>query len=107
MDLRHSLIPDELVEEMINTMPEHKGSGGQEDKNQPKYDYITFMERFMGGSSGNGTQKPAAPQESTFKATPGRISPESTFRATPARSSSPVKAHTPLVGDSRKNVDIF
>ena len=51
LDLRHSLIPDELVEEMIKTMPEHNGGGGaQEDRALPKYDYVTFMEKFMSSS---------------------------------------------------------
>jgi hypothetical protein len=48
MDLRHSLIPDEIVEEMVKTMPEHPGTGAQDDKNLPKYDYVTFMEKLMG-----------------------------------------------------------
>lgn len=48
MDLRHSLIPDDVVEEMIKAMPEHPGTGAQDDKNLPKYDYVTFMEKLMG-----------------------------------------------------------
>ncbi|KIW09551.1 uncharacterized protein PV09_00424 [Verruconis gallopava] len=51
LDLRHSLIPDELVEELVRTMPPHKGAGTEEDRNLPKYDYVTFMERYMGGPS--------------------------------------------------------
>lgn len=48
MDLRHSLIPDEIVEEMISAMPEHPGTGAQDEQNIPKYDYVTFMEKLMG-----------------------------------------------------------
>lgn len=48
MDLRHSLIPDEIVEEMISAMPEHPGTGAPDEQNIPKYDYVTFMEKFMG-----------------------------------------------------------
>jgi hypothetical protein len=52
MDLRHSLIPDDLVEEMVKTMPEHHGPGGQDDRDMAKYDYMTFMEKFIGSPSG-------------------------------------------------------
>jgi len=48
MDLRHSLIPEEVVEEMIKAMPSHEGPGDQDDKEQPKYDYVSFMEKLMG-----------------------------------------------------------
>lgn len=50
MDLRHSLVPDEIIEDLITTMPEHKGPDMQEDRNVPKFDYITYMERYMGGA---------------------------------------------------------
>jgi len=54
LDLRHSLIPDDLVEEMVRTMPEHDGPGIQEDRGLPKFDYVTFMEKLMGGSVSEG-----------------------------------------------------
>lgn len=54
MDLRHSLVPDEIIEDLISTMPEHKGPDMQEDRNVPKFDYITYMERYMGGNPENG-----------------------------------------------------
>jgi Ca2+-binding EF-hand superfamily protein len=55
LDLRHSLVPDEIIDDLITTMPEHKGPDMQEDRNVPKYDYITYMERYMGGrGNGNG-----------------------------------------------------
>ncbi|KAJ4354044.1 alpha-actinin [Didymosphaeria variabile] len=55
LDLRHSLVPDEIIEDLIASMPEHKGPDMQEDRNIPKYDYITYMERYMGGANnGNG-----------------------------------------------------
>jgi hypothetical protein len=50
-------------------MPAHSGTSTQEDRNLPKYDYVTFMERFMGGSS-NGNQQ----QTSTFAPTRPRSS---------------------------------
>ena len=47
LDLRHSLVPDEVIEDLLSTMPEHKGPDLQEDRDLPKYDYITYMERYM------------------------------------------------------------
>ena len=56
LDLRHSLVPDEIIEDLMKTMPEHKGPDLQEDRDIPKFDYITYMERYMngGGSENNG-----------------------------------------------------
>lgn len=54
LDLRHSLVPDEVIEDLLKTMPEHKGPDLQEDRDIPKFDYITFMENFMGGLPTNG-----------------------------------------------------
>lgn len=53
LDLRHSLIPDELVEDLLSSMPEHKGPDLQEDRHLPKYDYVSFM--------GNMTQNAVTP----------------------------------------------
>lgn len=33
-------------------MPEHKGPDMQEDRDTAKFDYITYMERYMGGKRG-------------------------------------------------------
>lgn len=49
LDLRHSLIPDDLVEDLLSSMPEHKGPDLQEDRHRAKYDYIGFMERMTQG----------------------------------------------------------
>ena len=57
LDLTHSLIPDELVQQLVESMPEHKGPDLQEDRDLPKYDYSAFMERFMGPqTNGNNRQ---------------------------------------------------
>ncbi|MCJ1304788.1 hypothetical protein MMC08_007601, partial [Hypocenomyce scalaris] len=45
LDLRHSLIPDEIIENLLHTMPAHKGPDLQEDREVPKFDYVGFMER--------------------------------------------------------------
>ncbi|GAM36113.1 alpha-actinin [Talaromyces pinophilus] len=47
LDLRHSLIPDELIDNLLESMPKHEGPDLLEDRDLPKYDYITFMERMM------------------------------------------------------------
>lgn len=47
LDLRHSLIPDELINEMVKSMPEHRGANVEDDMKVPKYDYISFMQKLM------------------------------------------------------------
>ena len=47
LDLRHSLIPDELIDDLLKTMPAHEGAELQGEGEVAKYDYITFMERLM------------------------------------------------------------
>lgn len=47
LDLRHSLIPDELIEDLVKTMPQHKGPDLQEDRDVAKYDYVTFMNKLI------------------------------------------------------------
>ena len=54
MDLTHSLIPDDLVQQLMESMPMHRGPDLQEDRELPKYDYRAFMERFIGGQQANG-----------------------------------------------------
>jgi len=51
MDLRHSLISDELIEDLAKTMPmaDIRGNGFEEDRDSPKYDYISFMQRLLKG----------------------------------------------------------
>ncbi|KAF2114797.1 alpha-actin-like proteinin [Lophiotrema nucula] len=56
LDLRHSLVPDEIIEDLVKSMPEHKGPDLQEDRNIPKFDYISYMERYMGGANGSNGQ---------------------------------------------------
>jgi hypothetical protein len=44
------LIPEELIDEMVKTMPEHKGASAAEDVNESKYDYVNFMQRYLGST---------------------------------------------------------
>lgn len=50
VDLRHSLIPDELIEDLMKTMPEHHGPDLQEDRELPKFDYVSFMDKITHGA---------------------------------------------------------
>ncbi|KAI6893473.1 hypothetical protein D0867_00970 [Hortaea werneckii] len=49
LDLSHSLIPDEIVQKLVDSMPTHRGPDLQQDRELPKYDYVRFMEKFIGG----------------------------------------------------------
>lgn len=49
MDLRHSLVPDEVIEKLIQFVPEHKGPDLQQDRGMKQYDYITFMDNMIAG----------------------------------------------------------
>jgi hypothetical protein len=53
LDLRHSLVPEEIIQDLIQTMPPHKGPDLQEDRELPKYDYVSYMQRFLGGVPSN------------------------------------------------------
>jgi len=35
---------------LVKTMPQHSGPDLQEDRDLEKYDYITFMQKYMGGA---------------------------------------------------------
>ncbi|ESZ96057.1 hypothetical protein SBOR_3534 [Sclerotinia borealis F-4128] len=50
MDLRHSLVPDEVIEKLTQFIPIHKGPDLQEDRGMPQYDYISFMDKLLGGN---------------------------------------------------------
>lgn len=47
MDLRHSLVPDEVIDKLVEIMPPHKGPDMSQDRGQPQYDYISFMEKMI------------------------------------------------------------
>jgi Ca2+-binding EF-hand superfamily protein len=66
MDLRHSLVPDEVIEKLVEIMPSHSGPDMQSDRGQPQFDYITFMDKMIsdaqGGSGRSSPTKHAAAQ---------------------------------------------
>lgn len=47
LDLRHSLIPDELIDDLVKTMPQHAGAAEQEEQGLAKFDYVEFMQKLM------------------------------------------------------------
>ncbi|KAF7957613.1 hypothetical protein EAE96_003187 [Botrytis aclada] len=56
MDLRHSLVPDEVIEKLTQFIPMHKGPDLQEDRGMPQYDYISFMDKLLGGNDEDGNE---------------------------------------------------
>ncbi|KAJ5906823.1 uncharacterized protein N7473_003739 [Penicillium subrubescens] len=57
LDLRHSLIPDEVIEHLVKTMPQHEGPDLLEDRDLPKFDYISFMEKMIEDQKSNSGGK--------------------------------------------------
>lgn len=70
MDLRHSLVPDEVIEKLTELIPPHTGPDMAADRGMPQYDYIAFMDRLiaderrannaLGAASGGGGGSRAA-----------------------------------------------
>lgn len=54
LDLTHSLIPDEIVNDLIQSMPQHRGPDLQQDRAVPKYDYVEFMSKYLNAPQTNG-----------------------------------------------------
>ena len=69
MDLRHSLIPDELIEDLLHSMPEHTGPDMEADRDVPKYDYISFMQGMIGDAQHDARQSDGADRARTNGAT--------------------------------------
>ncbi|QSZ30886.1 hypothetical protein DSL72_000444 [Monilinia vaccinii-corymbosi] len=72
MDLRHSLVPDEVIEKLTQFIPLHKGPDLQEDRGMPQYDYISFMDKLLGGNEEDGND--GALSELTNGRSPKRMS---------------------------------
>lgn len=47
MDLRHSLVPDEVIEKLVDIIPPHHGPDMAADRGVPQYDYIAFMDKLI------------------------------------------------------------
>ncbi|KAK4156043.1 calponin homology domain-containing protein [Chaetomidium leptoderma] len=57
MDLRHSLVPDDVIEKLVDIMPAHSGPDMQSDRGQPQFDYISFMDKMI-AETGSGRVSP-------------------------------------------------
>lgn len=57
MDLRHSLVPDDVIERLVKFVPEHKGPDLAEDRGVKQYDYISFMDGLMGSAEEDAAQQ--------------------------------------------------
>jgi Ca2+-binding EF-hand superfamily protein len=47
MDLRHSLVPDDVIDKLTAIIPLHGGPDMAHDRGMPQYDYIAFMEKLI------------------------------------------------------------
>ncbi|KAM6488126.1 hypothetical protein HDV62DRAFT_376737 [Trichoderma sp. SZMC 28011] len=65
MDLRHSLVPEEVIDTLLNMMPPHSGPDMSRDRGKAQYDYISFMEKMMGGEDADDDIPPGVLQDST------------------------------------------
>jgi len=57
MDLRHSLVPDEVIDKLVKFIPLHKGPDLQEDRGVPQYDYISFMDGLISDPEQSSVQQ--------------------------------------------------
>ncbi|KAI1661927.1 calponin homology domain-containing protein [Daldinia decipiens] len=64
MDLRHSLVPDDVIEKLCEIVPQHNGPDMAQDRGVPQFDYISFMEKLISGperrDSNSGGAAPGA-----------------------------------------------
>jgi Ca2+-binding EF-hand superfamily protein len=70
MDLRHSLVPDDVIDKLINVVPLHKGPDLQSDRGMPQYDYISFMDGLI-----SDPEEPEQPR-SALSDLPNGMSPQ-------------------------------
>ncbi|KAI9841502.1 MAG: hypothetical protein M1837_000663 [Sclerophora amabilis] len=68
LDLRHSLVPDEVIDKLTSTMPRHAGPDLQQDRGMPQFDYISFMGKYTDGDGNEdslSTMLPLPPSSPT------------------------------------------
>ena len=69
MDLRHSLVPDDVIEKLVDIIPPHRGPDLAADRGMPQYDYISFMDKLISdeheapalANGGSASPRKAAP----------------------------------------------
>ncbi|ERS97813.1 hypothetical protein HMPREF1624_05984 [Sporothrix schenckii ATCC 58251] len=86
MDLRHSLVPDEVIDKLVTMMPRHAGPDLAEDRGTPQYDYITFMDKMMGDLEPSGAS--SSPQIPQTQPQPASATPSQASTFSSASSSS-------------------
>lgn len=72
MDLRHSLVPDELIDKLVEIMPRHKGPDMSEDRGKPQFDYISFMDKLMSDNAGEDGAGDPLQDITNHDASPGK-----------------------------------
>jgi Ca2+-binding EF-hand superfamily protein len=62
MDLRHSLVPDDVIDKLVEIIPPHRGPDLAADRGLAQYDYISFMEKLISqerdADAANGNRSP-------------------------------------------------
>ncbi|KAK0654519.1 hypothetical protein QBC41DRAFT_369229 [Cercophora samala] len=88
MDLRHSLVPDEVIEKLVEIIPEHKGPDVKEDRGKKQYDYIAFMERLIAEEAGGGmgNNRPMSSSSGRSVLSGGVLGDRTNGRTSPAKS---------------------
>ncbi|OTB07180.1 hypothetical protein M426DRAFT_20236 [Hypoxylon sp. CI-4A] len=75
MDLRHSLVPDEVIEKLCEIVPVHKGPDMAQDRGIPQFDYISFMEKLISPPSRENSVNAGNGGGPLQDITNGRVSP--------------------------------
>ncbi|OAA64288.1 BAH-domain containing protein [Niveomyces insectorum RCEF 264] len=98
MDLRHSLVPDEVIDKLVAMMPRHAGPDLQADRGTPQYDYISFM----GTLIGDGEEAEGAEQQKKRTSTqPGQKAlPSTTNPITPTATTAHPPSHRAAASSS-------
>ena len=83
LDLRHSLIPDELIDGLVQSMPKQQStlSNGSMEEGQ-RYDYVSFMEGMM---KQENNDIPARKRDSSRPASRGALNGFGSRHASPAK----------------------
>jgi len=58
MDLRHSLVPDDVIDKLAQIIPVHRGPDMAADRGMPQFDYVAFMEKLISNDEAMATGSP-------------------------------------------------
>jgi Ca2+-binding EF-hand superfamily protein len=65
MDLRHSLVPDEVIDKLVEIIPRHHGPDLATDRDMAQYDYVSFMEKLMNEEKEHKAEPPTTVRASS------------------------------------------